>query len=48
MYTDYTKDEHGTVRYTKSFKIYRYSEMAKLKAMIQRAFDNDVYNKSIF
>lgn len=46
--TDYINDEYGTVRYTKSFKIYKYSEMEQLKAMIQRAFDNNEYNKSTF
>lgn len=46
--TDYAQDEFGTVRYTKSFRIYTYSNITELKAMIQRAFDRDTFNKSVF
>ena len=41
-------DEFGTVRYTRSFKIYPYSDIKDFKAMIDQAFKNGTYNKNSF
>ncbi|MEW9078235.1 hypothetical protein [Terrisporobacter glycolicus] len=46
--TDYEQDEYGTVRYTKSFKVYKYENIKELKAMIQRALDTNSLDKSVF
>lgn len=41
-------DEFGTVRYTKSFKIYSYENIKEFKAMLNRAFKNRRFNKDSF
>jgi len=46
--TDYAKKQFGTVRYTKKFKIYKYSEIEKLKAMIDKAFKTGNFNSESF
>lgn len=41
-------DESGTVRYTKSFKIYSYENIKEFKEMLNRAFKNKRFNKNSF
>ncbi len=43
-----TVDEFGTIRYTKNFKIYAYSDIALLKSMLQAAFTRQCYNQQSF
>lgn len=43
-----SEDQMGKVRYTRHFKIYRYSELSNMKEMISRAFDADKFDYSIF
>lgn len=43
-----SKDQLGKVRYTKHFKIYFYENIAELKKMINRAFEQKQFNKNSF
>lgn len=40
--------ELGTVRYTKSFKIYSNDDIHKFKKMLDKAFRNNTFNKNSF
>lgn len=41
-------DQHGTVRYTKSYRIYSYNNISDLKEMIDNAFNLGELNKKAF
>lgn len=43
-----SEDEHGIVRYTKSFRIYSYDQMTEFKAMLNRAMKHNVLNHKAF
>lgn len=46
--TDYSNKQFGDVRYTKSYKVYMYTEIREFKKMIQRAFITQKFDCSVF